>query len=55
MQLFLDLRLRHGKLAASSLKMVVAEYTAADYGQVGVGPDKVMRELPDKVEELLEC
>ena len=53
-ELALIRRLRHGKLVAAALEVVVAQDRAADDGQVRVGPEEVVRELSDEVEEFAE-
>ena len=39
----------------TALKMVVRQNRAADNGQVGIGADKIMRELADEIEQLAEA
>ena len=47
----LHLRLFHGKGIASALKMIVTEDRAAHNRQIGIGADKVMRELPYEIKQ----
>ena len=45
----------HGKLVVSALKMIVGKYRPSHYRKIGVGSDKVVRELLYKIKEFTKC
>ena len=45
---------RHREGIVTALKMLMREDRAADNGQIGVGADKIMRKLSDKIKQLAE-
>ena len=47
--------LLHGKGISSALEVIVGKDRSADDGEVGVGANKIVRKLGDKVEQLVEA
>ena len=51
-ELLLNGSFLHCEGISSALKMLVSEYRTADYRQIGVRADKIMRELLNKIKQL---